>query len=54
MPAAAYAEKGDFEYAGFTARAALAAAGVANEPTLAAQIEGRVARYLSRQPFRGQ
>jgi hypothetical protein len=54
MPAATYAEKGDFEYAGFTARAALAAAGVENQPALAAQIEGRVALYLSRQPFRGQ
>jgi hypothetical protein len=27
---------------------------VENQPTLAAQIEGRVALYLSRQPFRGQ
>ena len=52
--AAAYAEKGDFEYAGFTVRAAQAAAGVENQPALAAQIEGRVALYLSRQPFRGQ
>jgi hypothetical protein len=51
MAAAAYAEN---EYAGFAARAALAAAGVKNQPALAAQIEGRVALYRSRQPFRGQ
>jgi len=50
--AAAYAEKGDFEYAGLTARQALAATAPENQPALAEQIRGRQALYLAHQPFR--
>ena len=50
--AAAYAEKGEFDDAARTARAALAAARLENLPELAEQITGRIALYLGKQPFR--
>jgi tetratricopeptide (TPR) repeat protein len=50
--AAAYAEKGDFEYAESTERQALAAPGLENQPTLAVQMRARLALYVAHQPFR--
>ena len=50
--AAAYAEKGDFDYAERAARAALAAAALAKQSVLAEQIEGRVELYVAHRPFR--
>jgi len=50
--AAAYAEKGDFEYAGSMEREALAAQGVESQSELAAQIRSRLALYAAHQPFR--
>jgi tetratricopeptide (TPR) repeat protein len=55
--AAAYAEKGDFEYAERAARAALAAVSAsqftsASQSGLANQIKGRIDLYVAHQPFR--
>jgi tetratricopeptide (TPR) repeat protein len=50
--AAAYAEKGDFEYAESVEREALAAQGLENQPELAAQVRSRLALYAAHQPFR--
>jgi tetratricopeptide (TPR) repeat protein len=49
--AAAYAEKGDFGYAEYVARQALAAAEL-DQPALADRIRARRALYLAHQPFR--
>jgi len=50
--AAAYAEKGDFDYAEYVERQALFAAGLVDDPALKDQIQARRALYLSHQPFR--
>jgi tetratricopeptide (TPR) repeat protein len=52
--AAVYAENGSFDKAVETARAALEAAQAARNPDLAREIEGRLALYRSRKPFREQ
>jgi tetratricopeptide (TPR) repeat protein len=49
--AAAYAEKGDFTYAEYEARMALAAAGP-DQKALAEQIKARRELYLAKQPYR--
>jgi tetratricopeptide (TPR) repeat protein len=50
--AAAYAEKGEFEYAESTERQALAAPGLEDQSTLAEQMRARLALYVAHQPFR--
>jgi tetratricopeptide (TPR) repeat protein len=50
--AAAYAERGDFDYAEYVERQALFAAGLVDDPALKDQIQARRALYLSHQPFR--
>jgi Flp pilus assembly protein TadD len=52
--AAAYAEKGDFDYAESVEREAMLAVAGENQPALAEQIRARRAMYVAHRPFRDQ